>query len=115
MARGGPRQAARARIDLSRAMGTRLLGGLLFLAALITLAGGSGIAAEPQPSGAVVGHPRAGSRGITESVADIVARQKREDRRTGGRPRGIREKPEPGGRQRPLTLSGPAVPQSPLR
>jgi hypothetical protein len=97
-------------------MRTRLLGALLFLAALAAMfASGSGAAAQPQPIGAVAGHPRTGSRGITESVAEIVARQKREDRRTGGRPRGIREKPEPGGRQRAPELPGPAALQPPTR
>jgi hypothetical protein len=97
-------------------MRTRLLGALLFLAALVALfASGSGTAAELKPTGAVVGHPRTGSQGITESVAEIVARQKREDRRTGGRPRGIREKPQPGGRQRRPTLPGPAALQPPIR
>ena len=97
-------------------MRTRLLGALLFLAALvILLASGSGAAAEPQSHAAVAGHPRTGSRGITESVAEIVGRQHREDRRTGGRLRGIREKPEPGVRQRPPRLAGLAGLQPPAR
>jgi len=93
-------------------MRTRLFGALLLLATPVALvASGSGTAAELQPIGAA-GHPRTGSQGIRESVAEIVARQRREDRRSGGRPRDIREKPEPGERGRQPQLPGPVTPQS---
>src|SRR5207247_2118499 len=76
---------------------------LAALSALIVLLGsGSGAAArglgEP---GATKGHPRTGSQGIAVSVAELAARQQREARRTGGRPRGINEEPGPGERQQP--------------
>jgi hypothetical protein len=96
-------------------MRSRLLGALLFLATLVTLvASGSGTAAEQQSIASVTGHPRIGSEGIRESVAEIVARQKREDRRTGGRVQRIREKPEPGEGERRPRLPGPVTPQSPV-
>jgi hypothetical protein len=90
-----------------------LLGAPLILAGAVALAAsGSGAAAQPQPTGAVTGHPSAGSRGITVSVAELLARQRREDRRSGGKPRGVREKPEPGEGERQPKLPGPGTPQS---
>lgn len=84
---------------------------LLALVAVIILAGAtSSPAASRGEIGAVQGHPWTGSPGITESVASITARQRAEDRRTGGRPEGIREKPEPGRGVSKL----PDAPQPPL-
>jgi hypothetical protein len=92
---------------------TRPIGALLFLAALVTLvASGSATAATQESAGAVPGHPVAGSQGITESVAELVARQRSEDRRSGGGPRPVREKPEPGEGERPLKLPGPGTSQA---
>jgi hypothetical protein len=66
-------------------------------ALVILLAAGSGAAAQSAgDAGAVKGDPRTGTKGISVSVAELTARQRRQDRRTGGRPRGISEKPEPG-------------------
>jgi hypothetical protein len=76
------------------------------LAAMCTLiallGGGSGAAhAASHDPGAIKGHPWTGAKGTTVSVAELTARQRREDRRAGGRPRGIREKPKPGEQRTP--------------
>jgi hypothetical protein len=59
-----------------------------------------------------MGDPWTGAKGVTVSVAELAARQRHEDRRTGGTPRGIRERPEPGKRPRPPELPGSAPLQS---
>jgi hypothetical protein len=92
-------------------MRPRLLAALLALIAVVILAGATWAPAASTGSiGAVQGHPWTGSPGITESVASITARQRAGDHRTGGRPEGIREKPEPG-RGEPRI---PGAPQAPL-
>jgi hypothetical protein len=77
---------------------------------IVLLASGSSASARGlDESGAIRGHPWTGAKGVTVSVAELAARQRREDRRTGGRPPGIRESPEPGKRPRPPELPGPAA------
>jgi hypothetical protein len=64
-------------------------------------AGGSGAAAvERDEAGSIEGHPWHGRPGITENVAEIVARQRRIDRRSADRPGGIEVAPAPG--ERPI-------------
>jgi hypothetical protein len=85
---------------------------LLLTGALLVAVGGGSARAAPSQVGAVVGHPRAGSQGITESVAELAARQRAEDLRSGGVPRPVREKPEPGEGDRPLKRPGPGARRS---
>jgi hypothetical protein len=92
-------------------MRPRLSAALLALLAVLILAATTGSpAASTGAIGAVQGHPWTGSPGITERVASITARQRADDRRTGGRPEGIREKPAPGRGVSKL----PGAPQPPL-
>jgi hypothetical protein len=84
-------------------MRLRAAGGAFVAIVLLVLLLGSGPgAAQPEAApgdaiGAIQGHPRRGSSGVTERVAEIVARQKRKDQRFGAKPKGpLREKPEPG-------------------
>jgi hypothetical protein len=87
---------------------------LAALLALVTLVGrGSGAAAQAvEDPGEVRGVPWSGEKGTTVSVAELAARQRREDRRTGAGPRGIHERPEPGPRPRPSQPPGPPLPPS---
>ncbi len=97
-------------------MKRRVLGAVLPLIVVVVLAGsGSGTAAATGALGAARGQPWTGSQGITRSIADLAARQRRKDRRTGGKPRHIRQKPEPGGGEGQPKLPGPAAPQRPVR
>jgi hypothetical protein len=84
------------------------------IAVVVLAGGGSATSATSGAFGGTRGQPWTGSPGVTESVATLDARQRAEDRRRGGRPLPIREKPEPGGPHGPK-LPGPAVPQQPQR
>jgi hypothetical protein len=96
-------------------MKRRLLVAVLPMVAAVVVAGTGGTTSKASGEiGAARGEPWTGAPGITESVGTIARRQRREDRRTGGRPAGIREKPEPGEVTRPK-LPGPAVPQAAVR
>src|SRR5437762_13322988 len=79
----------------------------------IAVAAGTGevTLATPGADGGTKGQPWTGSRGVTESVAGLNARQRAEDRRTGGRPRSIREKPEPGTEREKPKVESPSAPQ----
>jgi len=78
----------------------RLLSAVLLVIALVVLAGaGDTTSATPGASEVTHGHPWRGAPGTTVSVAAMMARQRADDRRRGGKPLGTREKPEPRGDQ----------------
>src|SRR5690348_7776417 len=79
-------------------MKRRHLVAVLLVLGLVLLAGvvlaGLGESGAPEAS-LTPGHPRAAGRGVTVSVAKLMARQRAYERRTAGRPFDIRVKPEP--------------------
>src|SRR4051794_31327285 len=89
-------------------MKRRVLLAVLGAIAVVVLAGAEYSISAPAGASGTRGQPWTGERGVTESVATLMARQRAEDRRRAGRPPPNRDRPEP----RPLTR--PKSPGSPL-
>jgi hypothetical protein len=105
-------------------MKRRVLAAVLPVAAFVVLAGVGEATSATGEIGATKGRPWTGPPGVRVSVAELMKRQRAQDRRIGAKPQGVREKPEPpeeagapaeeegeSGSKRP----GPAVPQLPQR
>src|SRR3954454_16200168 len=89
-------------------MKLRVILAVLVAIAVVVLAGpGQSISAPVGAIGGTVGQPWTGERGVTQSVSTLMARQRAEDRRQGGRVAKTGERPEP----RPVTH--PKLPGSP--
>jgi hypothetical protein len=94
-------------------MKRRVLAASLPVIAVVVVLAGTGDAASVTPgaSGATRGQPWTGSAGVTESVATLNERQRAQDRKRGGQPLGIQEKPEPREERTTPKLQGPSAPQ----
>lgn len=93
---------------------------VLAVVVLAVMAGAVLITAASGGTGATKGEPWIGPAGVRVSVETLKARQRNEDQGTGGRPLGVREKPEPEGEEGEGAEAepkkpGPAIPTPPQR
>ena len=101
-------------------MKRRPLFAVLPVVVLAVVAGAVLITSASGGTGATRGEPWTGPPGVRVSVQTLKARQRKEDQRTGGRPLGVREKPEPQGAEGEGAEAepkkpGPAIPTPPQR